>query len=350
MPSSTITTITHFTRTQIADEEEKHLSSECKEVLLSLPKERGWRTAFLYKFQGYWCQAKEIQAIMAFQKHFKAKDTDIILASIPKSGTTWMKALSFAIINRKNFPIISDHHGHHHPLLTSNPHDLVPFLEYKLYANNQIPELSQIADEPRVFATHIPFASLNLLPSMNNIKIVYICRNPFDTFISSWHFLNKLRSQGLPEISLEEAFKMYCDGVIGFGPFWEHMLGYWNESLKRPNNVLFLKYDDMKQDIVSNLKKLASFLGFPFSPEEEKQGVIQDIAKLCSFEEMKKLDVNKNGKSIKDIENKYLFRKGEVGDWVNYLSPSMVKQLSLVMEEKLDASGLSFKVASQLGK
>lgn len=350
MPSSTITTITHFTRTQIADEEEKHLSSECKEVLLSLPKERGWRTAFLYKFQGYWCQAKEIQAIMAFQKHFKAKDTDIILASIPKSGTTWMKALSFAIINRKNFPIICDHHGHPHPLLTSNPHDLVPFLEYKLYANNQIPELSQIADEPRVFATHIPFASLNLLPSMNNIKIVYICRNPFDTFISSWHFLNKLRSQGLPEISLEEAFKMYCDGVIGFGPFWEHMLGYWNESLKRPNNVLFLKYDDMKHDIVSNLKKLASFLGFPFSPEEEKQGVIQDIAKLCSFEEMKKLDVNKNGKSIKDIENKYLFRKGEVGDWVNYLSPSMVKQLSLIMEEKLDASGLSFKVASQLGK
>lgn len=347
MPSSTITTITQFTGTQIADEEEKHLSSECKEVLLSLPKERGWRTAYLYKFQGFWCQAKEIQAIMAFQKHFKAKDTDIILASIPKSGTTWLKALSFAIINRNSFPITSDRHDHHHPLHTSNPHDLVPFLEYNLYANDQIPEISQISDEPRVFATHIPFASLNLDSLMNNIKIVYICRNPFDTFISSWHFLTKLRSQSLPGFSLEEAFKMYCDGVIGFGPFWEHMLGYWNESLKRPNNVLFLKYEDMKQDIVSNLKKLASFLGFPFSPEEEKRGVIQDIAKLCSFEEMKKLDVNINGISIKNFKSKYLFRKGEVGDWVNYLSPSMVKQLSHIMEEKLDDSGLSFKVLSQ---
>jgi len=56
--------------------------------------------------------------------------------------------------------------------------------------------------------------------------------------------------------------------------------------------------------------------------------------------------VNKSGKSIKNFENKDLFRKGEVGDWVNYLSPTMVKQLTKLMEEKLGAAGLSFKVFS----
>jgi len=58
------------------------------------------------------------------------------------------------------------------------------------------------------------------------------------------------------------------------------------------------------------------------------------------------LEVNKSGKSIKNFENKYLFKKGEVGDWVNYLSPTMVEKLTKLMEEKLSASVLSFKVFS----
>ena len=124
------------------------------------------------------------------------------------------------------------------------------------------------------------------------------------------------------------------------------MLGYWNESLKHPNRVLFLKYEEMREDIISNLKELAKFLGCLFSVEEEKEGVIKEIAKLCSFDKMKNLEVNKSGKSIKNFENKHLFRKGEVGDWVNYLSPSMVEQLSQIMEEKLDGSGLTFKLFS----
>jgi hypothetical protein len=97
---------------------------------------------------------------------------------------------------------------------------------------------------------------------------------------------------------------------------------------------------------VENISSLAGFLGFPFSLEEERSGVIEKIAKLCSFENLKELEVNKSGKSIKNFENKYLFRKGEVGDWVIYLSPTMVEKWTKLMEEKLGASGLSFKVFS----
>ncbi|KAK3228727.1 hypothetical protein Dsin_000608 [Dipteronia sinensis] len=357
--ASTVITPTHFTKHHqkiVAEAEEKEekevfelLSQECKELLLSLPKEKGWRTPFLYQFEGFWCQPKEIQSIISFQKHFKSKESDVILATIPKSGTTWLKALGFAIINRKRYS-----NTQNHPLLTSNPHDLVPFLEYKLYANNQLPDLSNVFPNdhdhhPRTFATHVPFPSLEeSIKKSENVKIVYLCRNPFDTFISSWHFINKLRLESLPgKFSLEDAFKMYCSGVVGFGPFWEHMLGYWNESLKRPKKVLFLKYEDMTEDIESNLKELANFLGFPFSVEEERENVIEEIAKLCSFDKLKELEVNKSGKAMtfsKQFENKHLFRKGIVGDWVNYLSASMVNQLSQLMEEKFEGSGLSFKL------
>ncbi|KAF2615926.1 hypothetical protein F2Q70_00007172 [Brassica cretica] len=289
------------------EEEEEGLSYEFLEMLDSLPKERGWRTRHLYLFQGFWCQAKEIHAIMSFQKHFKPLPKDVILATIPKSGTTWLKALTFTLLNRHRFDPVSDH-----PLLTSNPHDLVPFLEYKLYANREVPDLSSLAS-PRTFATHVPFGSLKGSIEEPGVKVVYLCRNPFDT------------------------------GVIGFGPFWEHMLGYWRESLKRPEKVLFLKYEDLKEDIETNLKKLASFLGVSFTEEEEGKGVVKAVADLCSFESLKKLEVNKSNKSIKNFENRYLFRKGEVSDWTNYLSPVQVERLSALVDDKLGGSGLTFR-------
>ncbi|MCD7465535.1 hypothetical protein HAX54_001480 [Datura stramonium] len=320
-------------------EEETLISEEDDEFLSSLPKEKGWRTPHLFLFQGFWCQPKEIRAIISTQNHFKAQDSDVVLATIPKSGTTWLKALTFAIVNRNKFSVQPD--NHHHPLLTHNPHELVPFLEYKLYADcNRLPDLS-LLPSPRLVATHVPFGALPSSTKTSKCKIVYICRNPFDTFVSIWHYLNKVRPESLGPLPIEEAFDMYCRGVIGYGPYWDHMLGYWRESLETPNKVLFLKYEDMKVAERNQLKKLGEFLGFPFTEEEEKEGRIQDISSLCSFQNMKDLEVNKKGKgAISGFENKDLFRKAEIGDWMNYFTPSMFERLSNVMEEKLEGSGL----------
>ncbi|KAJ1432599.1 Sulfotransferase domain [Sesbania bispinosa] len=324
-----------------AIEEKDELSPETKELILSLPREKGWRTPYLYLFQGFWCQPAEIQAISTFQNHFQAKDSDIFVATVPKSGTTWLKALTFAIVNRQHHFISSKNH----PLLTTNPHNLVPFIEYRVYGTHKVPDLSNFP-EPRLFGTHIPFSSLPNSIKESNCRILYICRNPFDTFISSWIFTNKIKPASLPTLKLEEAFDMYCKGIIGFGPFWNHMLGYWKESIKRPNKVLFLKYENLKEDVNFHLKRVAEFLGCPFTLEEENSGVIENIIKLCSFEKMKELEINKSGTFARNFENKFLFRKGEIGDWVNYLSPSMVVKLSKVIEEKLGGSGLTFRVNS----
>lgn len=321
-------------------EEQDQLSQEIKHMLLSLPREKGWRTPYIYFFQGFWCQPAEIQAISTFQNHFQAKDSDVFVATVPKSGTTWLKALTFAIMNRQHHFISSKSH----PLLSFNPHDLVPFIEYTVYGkHDKVPDLSNF-HEPRLFGTHIPFASLPNSVKDSNCKMVYICRNPFDTFVSSWMFVNKIKPPSMPTLSLEEAFEMYCNGSVGFGPVWNHMLGYWNESKERPKNVLFLKYEDLKEDVVFHLKKLAKFLECPFTLEEESEGVIENIIKLCSFEKMKELEVNKVGRFGRNFENKFLFRKGEIGDWTNYLASSMVEKLSKIFEEKLGGSGLNFRV------
>ncbi|XAR54488.1 hypothetical protein NMG60_11029633 [Bertholletia excelsa] len=287
--------------------------------LLSLPKVRGWRTPHLYFFQNFWCQPKEIQAIISCQTHFQARDSDVIVATIPKSGTTWLKALTFGATNRTDTQ----------PLLTSNPHDLVPFLEYSIYANNNLPQLSDLPS-PRLFATHVPFSALPESIKNSGCRVVYLCRNPLDTFVSSWHFINKSRPQVQGGLSIEEAFDMYCRGLVGFGPHWDHMLGYWKESRERPEKVLFLQYEDMKEKAGFYLRRLAEFLGRPFSADEEREGV--------------ELEVNKTGRAIPGFENASLFRKGEVGDWANHLTPPMVERLTKIMEEKLEGSGLTFKV------
>ncbi|KAG8369022.1 hypothetical protein BUALT_Bualt15G0107000 [Buddleja alternifolia] len=139
---------------------------------------------------------------------------------------------------------------------------------------------------------------------------------------------------------LDEALAMFCNGVHAFGPFCDHLLGYWNASLENPDRVLFLKYEDLKKDSLSEIKKIATFVGLPFSKEEEKAGLIGEISELCSFGKLKDLEVNKTGIHYGSFLNNSLYRKGEIGDWVNYLTPEMAQRMKKLVEAKLNGSGL----------
>ncbi|KAL2326316.1 hypothetical protein Fmac_025374 [Flemingia macrophylla] len=105
-----------------------------------------------------------------------------------------------------------------------------------------------------------------------------------------------LKPESSPEITMEDGFESYCKGIIAFGPWWNHMLCYWKESIDRPNKVLFLKYEDLKDDANFHVKRVAEFLGCPFTQDEENSGVIESIIKLTSFEKLKYLEVNKSGR------------------------------------------------------
>ncbi|KAK8464054.1 hypothetical protein PHAVU_011G111600 [Phaseolus vulgaris] len=162
--------------------------------------------------------------------------------------------------------------------------------------------------------------------------------NEDDVFVASfpksaWEFFTKMKSQSLP-LSFEEAFEKYCNGIMLFGPWWSHMLGYWKENITRPNKVLFLKYEDLKEDTIFHVKRIAEFLDSPITQGGESDTVIENIIKLCRFETMKDLEVNKSGCVFSVVENKDFFRKGEIGDWINYFSPSMIEKLSKIIEEK----------------
>jgi hypothetical protein len=82
----------------------------------------------------------------------------------------------------------------------------------------------------------------------------------------------------------------------------------------------------------------------PFSPAEEEAGVVDQIVRLCSIENLKSLEVNKGGSFIggNHFAIDWFFRKGGAGDWANHMTPDMARRLDAIAEEKLSGSGLSF--------
>lgn len=137
------------------------------------------------------------------------------------------------------------------------------------------------------------------------------------------------------ELPLEEAFDLFCNGRSSYGPYWDSVLGYWQASKQEPERVLFLHYEELKQDPSPQVKRLASLLRVPFTEEEEEKGVVEDIINLCSFEKMSNLEVNKIGKSPAGMPAQVYFRSGTVGDWTRYLTSEMVERLNSITHEKM---------------
>ncbi|KAJ8644760.1 hypothetical protein MRB53_006508 [Persea americana] len=297
--------------------------------------EKGWKTFHPTQYQGFWIHLEFFPGVLACREHLKACKDDIILNTTPKSGTTWLKALTFTITNRAR------HDFHNHPLLATNPHALVPFLE-DLYSDGKIPNLTNLPS-PRLFSSHLPYQLLPTSIIESNCRIIYLCRNPKDTFVSMWCFLNNFLPEDEPPVPMEEAFELFHGGISIFGPFWEHFLGYWKASLERPERVLFMKYEELKEDPTFHLRRLAEFLGCPFSIEEEREGLVEKIERFCSFESLTSLEVSKSGKTNRGYPNKNLFRRGIVGDWKNHLTAEMSEKLDQLCQQKLEAFGLTFK-------
>ncbi|XP_051121459.1 cytosolic sulfotransferase 12-like [Andrographis paniculata] len=284
-----------------------------------LPKARFWDAMDITYWEGFWFDPGLVKPAMTFRSTFTARNDDVLLASTMKTGTTWLKSLALCILRNDDV------------LATDNPHFHLPTVEGVAYSTK--PLLAAATAAPRLLHTHLPYSVLpDSLKTSPAAKIVYIARNPKDTLISMWHFFNSI----LRPFPLEAAVDCFCSGVHHYGPFFDHVAEYWIESRNRPEKILFLKYEELKNDPKSLVSKIAEFVGKPIGSEDE----VEKILWKCSFERLKNLEVNKNGSVLVNVPNKSFFRKGEVGDWKNYLTPEMAERIDQLSRDRHEAIGL----------
>ncbi|KAF5959025.1 hypothetical protein HYC85_000234 [Camellia sinensis] len=62
------------------------------------PSRRFWDILDLHKWEGFWYSTGHLEGTKDLQAHHESRDDDIVLASSIKTGTTWLKALCFCIM------------------------------------------------------------------------------------------------------------------------------------------------------------------------------------------------------------------------------------------------------------
>ncbi|KAK1274603.1 Cytosolic sulfotransferase 8 [Acorus gramineus] len=313
-----------------------------EDLIKSLPTDPfGGSPPPLHQYKGFWFRQLTLQGLLATHDYFIPLPSDVLLCSFQKTGTTWLKSLLFSIINRHSKD----------SLLSTNPHFLIPSLELQIYRGGKLctPELlEKPSSSSRILSTHIPYQLLPPFVKDSDCKIVYIARNPKDFIVSLWHFMVSNRHHH--PVSLQEAVDGICSGVFPGGPYFDHILGYWKESLESSSKrVFFVTYEDLKRDTAGHVRRLGEFLGCPFGVDDEQE--VEEIVRICSFETMRNVEVNKNEEQLwanderliprVTLSLKSLFRKGEVGDHVNHLTPEMIERIDEVAKERLSGSGLS---------
>lgn len=169
---------------------------------------------------------------------------DVILATFPKSGSTWTSYLLHQIRSGgdddfddiKN-EVVDITPGHWDPRRQ-------PFSEPQRF-------------RPRTFKTHGSYAH-----APKGARYVYVSREPKDIFWSLYQFIHDLL--GIREkVPIDRFYRDYFVARFGtghdIGNVWDHLLG-WHEIAGR-DNVLWLHYEDMVKNRESVLRMLAELIG-----------------------------------------------------------------------------------------
>ncbi|XP_003922822.1 sulfotransferase 1C3 [Saimiri boliviensis] len=260
--------------------------------------------------------------------NFPARPDDLILATYPKSGTTWMQEILDMIQND----------GDVEKCKRGNSLERCPFLEFKFpHKEKKNLEIALEMPSPRLIKTHL--ASHLLPPSIwkENCKIIYVARNAKDCLVSYYHFHRMTPLLYDPQ-NLEEFYEKFMSGKVICGSWFDHVKGWW--AAKDTHQILYLFYEDIKKNPKQEILKILKFLEKTLSDD-----VINKIVHHTSFDVMK-YNPMANQTSVPshvyDNSISKFMRKGMPGDWKNHFTVAMNEDFDKYYEKRMAETTLTF--------
>ncbi len=179
---------------------------------------------------------------------------DVMVCSYFKSGTNWTMQIVTQIAHRGNVEF--DH-----------IHDIVPWIELPARNRYSVPvsDHSTWRSAPtglRAVKTHLPFGKLAFVPEA---RYVWVVRDPKDVFVSSYRFIGaSILGPLMP--SVRQWFELFLTESSLIGSWAEHADDGWRH--RDADNVLFLTYEEMRQDLRRTVARIAQFMDVHLMPDE----------------------------------------------------------------------------------
>lgn len=245
---------------------------------------------------------------------------DVCFTAFPKSGSTWLSYIILMIAHNGEVPT------------DKTLRDCLQWVASSFTYPRSREELDAMPP-PRIFKSHMPWhMAVGGNPLETPCRYVYISRNPKDVLVSYFFFESSKSWAGGYDGPWDHWFEMFIAGKVQRGDWFDHVLSWWEH--RTAENVLFLKYEDLKNDLEQQVRALAQFMGYPLSDE-----LLALIMEATSFDKMRRNEFS-DMKEIEELGS--FFRKGYIGSWREQFSEEQDERFSRLYEQRLAGTGLDF--------
>eukprot|EP01065_Artemidia_motanka_P048895 TRINITY_DN8007_c0_g1_i1.p1 TRINITY_DN8007_c0_g1~~TRINITY_DN8007_c0_g1_i1.p1 ORF type:complete len:403 (+),score=79.02 TRINITY_DN8007_c0_g1_i1:65-1273(+) len=270
---------------------------------------------------------------------FRLRDSDIVIATYPKCGTTWMQQIVMLLLAAGDKEKVPDALLQAVWLESAASMGLQGVESKSLAFEKPLvftPESLNDWDAPlnwtgpgmphrRVFKTHAP-CSDGLLPwkgGRSGIpeagKVIVVTRGPRDQAVSMWH-----HSKDVPAFEYSSDFehflkKLWMQGRVESGDFYKWHATWWHAPLSMSQR-LWVRYEDLQEDLPGGVRRIAAFLDLPVTDE-----VIDKVVKGSTFSSMKQqtIDADKKKEERGIFVKKDHIRQGKSGKWMKTFGPEL---------------------------
>ena len=185
-------------------------------------------------------------------------------------------------------------------------------------------------------------------------KYIYIARNPKDVAVSLYYHAKRFDTFEFTG-DWDCFFELFIKGEVECGLWFDHVLSWWKHKglvknmqaiiiflFSDAKNILFLKYEDLKNDLSGSVKTIAQFMDYSLD-----DATIDKIAKLSTFESMKDDPLATPDSLAEEVigvvpNSTPFIRKGVIGDWKNHFSDEQSARLDAEYTKRMSGTGLVF--------